>query len=101
MMPKLKHLRQWGSRTPGYPENGETPGVEATTDPLGQDFGDAVGMAIAEVALAARFNRPDHAIVNHDLCLVQRRASRWSGSPHGTCLKTTRPLVRPRHASRG
>jgi transketolase len=54
MMPKLKHLRQWGSRTPGYPENGETPGVEATTDPLGQDFGDSVGMAIAEVALAAR-----------------------------------------------
>lgn len=41
-MPELKYLRQWGSRTPGHPENGETPGVEATTDPLGQDFGDAV-----------------------------------------------------------
>ena len=67
---ELKRFRQWGSRTPGHPEYGRTPGVEATTGPLGQGFGNAVGMAIAEVALAARFNRPDHAIVDHDTYVV-------------------------------
>jgi transketolase len=62
---ELKMFRQWGSRTPGHPEYGKTPGVEATTGPLGQGLANGVGMAIAEVALAARFNRPRHKIVDH------------------------------------
>jgi len=62
---EIRRFRQWGSRTPGHPERGHTPGVEATTGPLGQGVGNAVGMAIAERLLADRFNRPGDEIVNH------------------------------------
>jgi len=61
----LRSFRQWGSRTPGHPEHGLTPGIEATTGPLGQGFTNAVGMAIAERRLAHEFNRPGHAVVDH------------------------------------
>jgi transketolase len=61
----LKQFRQWGSRTPGHPEHGLTPGVEATTGPLGQGVGNAVGMALAEAHLAQLFNRPGHPIAEH------------------------------------
>ncbi len=62
---ELQSFRQWGSKTPGHPECRLTPGVEATTGPLGQGLSHAVGMAIAEAHLAARFNRPGHSIVDH------------------------------------
>lgn len=61
----LKQFRQFGSRTPGHPEYGLTPGVETTTGPLGQGLGNAIGMAIAETFLAAHFNRGDFNIVDH------------------------------------
>jgi len=61
----LKSFRQWDSITPGHPEHCMTPGVEMTTGPLGQGLSSAVGMAVAERYLAARFNRPGHEVVNH------------------------------------
>ena len=62
---ELRRFRQFGSRTPGHPEHGRTPGVEATTGPLGQGLANAVGMALARRYLASRFNRPGFKIVDH------------------------------------
>jgi transketolase len=62
---ELRHFRQWGSRTPGHPESHLTPGVEASTGPLGQGISNAVGMAIGEAHLAARYNRPGHELFRH------------------------------------
>ena len=61
----LQHFRKIGSKTPGHPERGHTPGVEVTTGPLGQGVGNGVGLAMAERFLAAKYNRPDHEIVDH------------------------------------
>ena len=75
---EIKNFRQWGSQTPGHPERGLPAGVEMTTGPLGQGISSAVGMALAERMLAARFNTPEHAVVDHrtyafcgDGCLME------------------------------
>ena len=81
----LKQFRQWGSRTPGHSEHGVTPGVEATTGPLGQGVGNAVGMAIAEAQLSALFNRPGHAVVDHCTYFVASDGDLMEGISHEAC----------------
>jgi len=81
----IKQFRQWGSRTPGHSEHGVTPGVEATTGPLGQGTGNAVGMAIAEAQLAALFNRPAHAIIDHHTYFIASDGDLMEGISHEAC----------------
>jgi transketolase len=66
----LKQFRQFGSKTPGHPERGHTPGIEVTTGPLGQGFGNAVGMAIAEQFLSSTFNKKKHDVVDHHTYVI-------------------------------
>ena len=79
---QLKQFRQWGSHTPGHPEYGDTPGVETTTGPLGQGFAMSVGMAMAEAHLAARFNRPGHAVVDHHTYVLAGDGDLMEGVAH-------------------
>ncbi|MEJ2344441.1 MAG: transketolase [Gammaproteobacteria bacterium] len=79
---QLKQFRQWGSLTPGHPEYGVTPGVETTTGPLGQGLMTAVGMAIAEAHLAATFNRPGHALIDHHTYVFCGDGDLMEGASH-------------------
>jgi len=83
----IKRFRQWTSKTPGHPERGLTPGVEATTGPLGQGTGNAVGMAIAEAQLAALYNRPGggHEIFNHYTYFLASDGDLMEGISHEAC----------------
>ena len=81
-MDELKRFRQLGSETPGHPERGDTPGVEITTGPLGQGFANAVGLALAERMLAARFNRPDGDIVGHRTWFICSDGDMMEGISH-------------------
>ena len=81
----IKSFRQWASRTPGHPERGMTPGVEATTGPLGQGTGNAVGMAIAEAQLAAMYNRPGHEIFSHYTYFLASDGDLMEGISHEAC----------------
>jgi len=82
---EIKQFRQWGTRTPGHSEHGVTPGVEATTGPLGQGTANAVGMAIAEAQLAAQFNRPGHEIVDHYTYFLASDGDLMEGISHEAC----------------
>jgi transketolase len=84
---EIEQFRQWGSRTPGHSEHGVTPGVEATTGPLGQGTGNAVGMAIAEAQLAALFNKPGggHEIVDHYTYFLASDGDLMEGVSHEAC----------------
>lgn len=81
---ELADFRQWGSRTPGHPEAGHTPGVETTTGPLGQGIANSVGMAMAERWLATRYNRPGHDVVGHHTWAICSDGDLMEGISHET-----------------
>ncbi|MCL4763922.1 MAG: transketolase, partial [Burkholderiales bacterium] len=82
---ELRRFRQLGSKTPGHPEVGATPGVETTTGPLGQGLANGVGMALAEKLLAATFNRDGHAIVDHRTWVFAGDGCLMEGISHEAC----------------
>src|SRR4030081_2891758 len=82
---QLKQFRQWGSRTAGHPEYGHAAGIEVTTGPLGQGFANAVGFALAERMLAARYNRPGHEIVDHHTWVICSDGDLEEGISHEGC----------------
>ncbi len=79
---ELKQFRQWGSRTPGHPERGVTPGIEVTTGPLGQGIANAVGMALGAAHLAARYNRPGREAVRHRTYVICSDGDLMEGISH-------------------
>ncbi len=81
----LKAFRQWGSKTPGHPEVHEVPGVETTTGPLGQGISTAVGLALAERMLAARFNKPGHEVVDHHTYVIAGDGDLMEGVSSEAC----------------
>jgi len=81
----IKSFRQWGSRTPGHPEYRHTPGIETTTGPLGQGLGNAIGMAIAERHLSARFNKPGLSIIDHHTYVEVGDGDLEEGISHEVC----------------
>jgi transketolase len=81
----LKDFRQWGSKTPGHPEYGDTPGVETTTGPLGQGISNAVGFALAETSLAARYNEEGLNIVDHFTYVIATDGDLQEGVSHEAC----------------
>ncbi|MBV9386922.1 MAG: transketolase [Chroococcidiopsidaceae cyanobacterium CP_BM_ER_R8_30] len=81
----LKQFRQWGSKTPGHPENHMTPGIEVTTGPLGQGISNAVGIAVAEANLAARFNKPDFPIIDHYTYVIASDGDMMEGVASEAC----------------
>ncbi len=84
-MAEIMNFRQLHSKTPGHPEYGYTPGVETTTGPLGQGLANAVGMALAEKVLAAQFNRPGHAVVDHNTYVFLGDGCLMEGISHESC----------------
>jgi transketolase len=82
---EIKDFRQWNSLTPGHPEYGLTPGVDTTTGPLGQGISTAVGMAMAEAHLAARFNRPGHDVIDHFTYVIASDGDLMEGVSSEAC----------------